>query len=84
MQVNFTAEGFGSADRIKRSRCMGAVGLIATAVGVILTAVSYIESNYGVGWFICDNEDLEARKAILLDYKLLEANSDKHDKNHKD
>lgn len=84
MEVNCTAEGFGSADRINRARTMGAVGLIATAVGVLLTAVSYVESNYGVGWFVCDKEDTETRKTIWLDYKLCEAHADEYDKSHKD
>ena len=80
MKMDCTAEGFGSADRIIRSRCMSTVGLIATTVGVILTAVSYIESNYGACWFVCNKDDIEARKAISLDYELLKRCSEKYDK----
>ena len=82
MKINCTAEGFGSASRLKRIDKTGTVGLIATAVGLALTAASFIEYRFGTAWFICD-ENTETQKSIWLDYKINDKYAEQYEKEHK-
>lgn len=81
MKINCTAEGFSSATRINRIDKTGTLGLITTAVGLLLTVASYIEYRRGTAWFLCE-ENCETQKAIWLDYKLNEAHANEYDKEH--
>ena len=82
MKINCTAEGFSSASRVNRIDKTGVIGLITAAVGLAITAASFIEYRYGTAWFVCD-ENCETQKTIWLDYKINEKHAEEYEKEHK-
>lgn len=68
VEANCTALGASNASRIVRMRRTGAAGITFTAVGLILTAVSYVTYIGGTMWLLTKDNDAEGRAAIKKAY----------------
>ncbi|RJV98299.1 hypothetical protein [Faecalibacterium sp. AM43-5AT] len=66
-EVNCTALGMSNMSRIIRINRAGAAGVAFTAVGLILSAVSYATHMRGTIWLLT-NDDTEGRAAIYKAY----------------
>lgn len=67
-EVNCTALGMSNMSRIIRMNRAGAAGVAFTAVGLILSAVSYATHMRGTIWLLTKDDDTEGRAAIYKDY----------------
>lgn len=67
-EVNCTALGMSNTSRIIRINRAGAAGVAFTAVGLILSAVSYATHMRGTIWLLTKDDDTEGRAAICKAY----------------
>lgn len=63
-ECNCTAMGFSNQKNIKRAYQTGKAGLIITAVGVVLTAISYTNFAHKACWCECDENQTDSREFI--------------------
>lgn len=66
--ANCTALGMSDKAKIDRMHCAGAAGVIFTAVGLVLTAVSYATYMHGTMWISVRDNDTEGRSTIYKAY----------------
>lgn len=69
VEANCTALGVSNASRIMRMNRAGAAGVAFTAVGLILTAFSYVTYIGGTMWLLTKDDDTEGRHAINKAYR---------------
>lgn len=67
--ANCTALGMSNTSRVMRIHQAGAAGLALTAVGLILTAMSYATYIGGTMWLLTNDDDIEGRNAISKAYR---------------
>lgn len=67
-EVNCTALGMSNMSRIIRMNRAGAAGVAFTAVGLVLTAISYATYMHGTMWISVRDNDTEGRSTICKAY----------------
>ena len=67
--TNATALGLSNKARIIRMDRAGAAGVVFTAVGLVLTAVSYATYMRGTMWIVTNNDDMKGRSIIDKAYQ---------------
>lgn len=72
--TNCTALGVSNMSRIMLMNRAGAAGVAFTAVGLILTAVSYATYIGGSSWLLTKNDDTEGRTIINKAYRETKSN----------
>lgn len=66
--ANGTSLGMSGKAKIDRMDCAGAAGVIFTAVGLVLTAISYATYMHGTMWISVRDNDTEGRSTICKTY----------------
>ena len=72
-KVNSTALGMSDRAKIIRMDRAGAAGVVFTAVGLVLTAVSYATYMHGTVWTVVHDDDIEGRSLIDKAYREADA-----------
>ena len=66
--ANGTSLGMSDKAKIDRMDCAGAAGVSFTAVGLVLTAISYATYMHGTMWISVRDNDTEGRSTICKAY----------------
>lgn len=67
--TNCTALGMSDMSKVLRMERASTAGVVFTAVGLILTVVSYATNKTGTFWLLAEEDDMEGRAAIHKAYQ---------------